>query len=90
MSLEEENSALTPKNSDERRVEKTVAPCLETGKEVNQRPKYLVRWKGYPPSGDTWQTEDSLRDGSSELVDEYEAKIRSIRDMQARIRKGQL
>lgn len=53
-------------------------------------PKYLVRWKGYPPSGDTWEPESSLRESSREVVDEYEAKLRDIKDTQARIRRGSL
>ncbi|KZV69570.1 hypothetical protein PENSPDRAFT_580710 [Peniophora sp. CONT] len=53
-------------------------------------PEYLVRWTGYPPSEDTWQPESSLREDSYDVLEEYEAKLRNIKDTQARIRRGSL
>lgn len=52
--------------------------------------RYLVRWKGHPPSGDTWEPKSNLGEGAAEIIEEYEAKVRNIKDTQARIRMGSL
>ena len=32
---------------------------------------YKVRWKGYPPSQDTWEPQDHLGEGCEEIIDAY-------------------
>ncbi|KXN87136.1 hypothetical protein AN958_09159, partial [Leucoagaricus sp. SymC.cos] len=39
-------------------------------KRTTQGMKYLIRWKGYSPSDDTWEWEDNL-EYSGELLREY-------------------
>ncbi|KXN90899.1 Chromodomain Y-like protein 2 [Leucoagaricus sp. SymC.cos] len=51
----------------EYKVEKIIKHKL-----TNQGMKYLIRWKGYSPSDDTWKWEDNLK-YSEELLRKYKA-----------------
>ncbi len=65
--IEEENW-----NGQEFEVERIVDDRMgEHGRE------YLVRWKGYPPSGDTWTPQEDLN--CEEILSEYKRKIGGIR-----------
>jgi hypothetical protein len=35
--------------------------------------RYLVKWKGYPPEENTWETRSNLLPGAREALEEYEA-----------------
>ena len=49
------------------------------GKQGN---RYLVRWKGWGPAHDQWRTKAQLN--ASELVKEYEERVRAMRNQKAR------
>lgn len=50
-------------------VEKVVDKRIHKGKV-----EYLLKWKGYPPSDNTWESEDNL--DCQELVQDYEERRR--------------
>ena len=45
--------------------------------------RYLVRWKGWDPSHDLWRSKSQLGN-ASELITEYEDRIKAIRNQKAR------
>ncbi len=58
------------KGEEEWEVEAIITYRTQRGK-----PKYLVHWKGYPNSEQTWQTTTDL-ENSKEIFDEYKKKNR--------------
>jgi hypothetical protein len=41
--------------------------------------EYLVHWKGYPDSDNTWEPESSLRENCSDAIEEYETAVAARR-----------
>jgi len=51
-----------------------IAQRLVDKKKMNNKIYYRVRWKGYPPDQDTWETRKALIEDVPLLVKEYELK----------------
>ena len=76
------NTSTTTTSSNSQDAEATAAPEYEVEKIVgkgwdeitpgNWTARYKVRWKGYTPAADTWETLDNLI-GSEELIEIYDA-----------------
>ena len=64
-----DNSDVSLGNSDVLEVEKIMAKKFCDGK-----PLYLLRWKGYDSSEDTWEPPENL--GCPELLDEFELTLK--------------
>uniref|UniRef100_A0AAV1UII4 Integrase catalytic domain-containing protein n=1 Tax=Peronospora matthiolae TaxID=2874970 RepID=A0AAV1UII4_9STRA len=63
-----------PPLEDSRGVQRYLVEQLLNHRDVNgRRTSYLVRWRGYPPSWDTWEPRSQLMDDVLGLVEQYDA-----------------
>ena len=46
-------------DSDNQEIKYKIKAILDQ-QEINDQPKYLIKWKGYPHSNNTWELEDNL------------------------------
>ena len=66
-------SAVVIDGEDEYEVEKLLQKrSIRRGRGWSTQ--YLVRWLGYGPEDDTWETESELRRNASEMIDTFEAR----------------